>query len=193
MAVIVSAPTCFVMGATQVSETALVPRYYNPAVAEAVHRMSVRFECVTLGDLVAQGHVALQPGTEPGKMAYGTGDIPFIRTSDISSWELRSDPKQTVSYDIYLKGRRRVAPGDILFVRDGTYLIGSAAMVTSSDGIVSYQSHVVKITVAEGSPYPAGALLAALSSPVVRLGAECWNWCYLSTRTVPNVIASIGV
>ena len=33
-------------------------------------------------------------GVEIGKMAYGTGDIPFVRTSDLAQWEIKRDPKQ---------------------------------------------------------------------------------------------------
>lgn len=33
-------------------------------------------------------------------MAYGTGNIPFIRTSDISNWEIKADFKHGVSEEI---------------------------------------------------------------------------------------------
>ena len=46
-------------------------------------------------------------GIEIGKMAYGTGDIPFIRTSDISNWELKNDPKQNISEEIYGANQQR--------------------------------------------------------------------------------------
>jgi type I restriction enzyme M protein len=90
---------------------------------------------VRIGDLVEQGTLSVDTGVEVGKMAYGTGKIPFIRTSDLSNWEIKADFKHGVSLEIYeeFKGSADVQPGDILFVRDGTYLIGTTAIVTESD------------------------------------------------------------
>jgi type I restriction enzyme M protein len=61
-------------------------------------------------------------GDEIGKLSYGTGRIPFIRTSDISNWELKIDPKKGVSEKIYkiLKKKQDVKEQDILLVRDYT-------------------------------------------------------------------------
>ena len=66
-----------------------------------------------------------ETGIEVGKMAYGTGEIPFIRTSDIVNWGLKFDPKQGVSEEIYRDEKQDVKENDILLVRDGTYLVGS--------------------------------------------------------------------
>ncbi len=46
-------------------------------------------------------------------MAYGTGTIPFIRTSDISNWEIKADFKHGVSEEIYenLRGKVDVKAG----------------------------------------------------------------------------------
>jgi type I restriction enzyme M protein len=54
-------------------------------------------------------------GIEIGKMAYGTGQIPFIRTSDLSNWEIKADFKHGVSEDVYQEVKQGcdVAPGDI--------------------------------------------------------------------------------
>ena len=55
-------------------------------------------------------------------MAYGTGSIPFIRTSGLSNWEIKADAKHGVSqviYDDYMSGSQ-VEANDILMVRDGT-------------------------------------------------------------------------
>jgi type I restriction enzyme M protein len=50
---------------------------------------------------IKNGHIVLSSENEIGKMSYGTGNIQFIRTSDISNWELKADPKQGVSEEIY--------------------------------------------------------------------------------------------
>jgi len=103
-------------------------------------------------------------------MAYGTGTIPFVRTSDISNWEIKSDPKQGVSEAIYQQYAQShdVKAGDILFVRDGTYLIGTACMVSKHDGPMLYQSHLLKLRLTEKAPITSALLLAVLASPTVR-------------------------
>ena len=102
-------------------------------------------------------------------MAYGTGTIPFIRTSDISNWEIKADFKHGVSEEIYeeLRGKVDVQPGDILMVRDGTYLIGTTAIVTNSDVPMLYQSHIYRIRVLTDETDP-WLLLACLNSPIVK-------------------------
>ena len=82
-------------------------------------------------------------------MAYGTGNIPFVRTSDISNWEIKSAPKQGVSKDIFnsYSYKQDVRVGDIFLVRDGTYLIGSNCIVTELDDQVLYQSHILKFRI----------------------------------------------
>jgi type I restriction enzyme M protein len=109
-------------------------------------------------------------GIEVGKMAYGTGPIPFIRTSDISNWELKADPKQGVSEELYdsLKDKLDVKAGDILMVRDGTYLIGISAIVTESDTRILFQSHIYKIRVLKSEEIDTWLLFACLNSPIVK-------------------------
>ena len=103
-------------------------------------------------------------------IAYGTGTIPFVRTSDVSNWELKTDAKQGVSDDIYAEygAAQDVRAGDIFFVRDGTYLIGQIALVTESDLPLLYQSHILKFRVTDDSPVTPHLLMACLSSPIVK-------------------------
>ena len=95
----------------------------------------------------------VQTGHEIGKMAYGTGNIPFVRTSDITNWEIKTIPKQGVSESIYEQyaDKEDVQAGDILLVRDGTYLIGTNCMITQMDLPMIYQSHVLKFRIADKS------------------------------------------
>src|SRR5258708_29697948 len=99
-------------------------------------------------------------------MSYGTGTIPFIRTSDISNWEVKVNPKQCVSENVYqgLAAKQDVREGDILFVRDGTYLIGTCAYVTSYDTKIVYQSHICKLRIIDTAALSPYLLLAALTS-----------------------------
>lgn len=148
----------------------LIPRYYNPEIATRLDELRRTHELVAFGELIQRGHIQTATGDEIGKMAYGTGPIPFIRTSDISNWEIKADPKQGVSEIIYEQyaGKQDVQPGDLFFVRDGTYLIGASCLVTQADSKILYQSHILKFRVAADALVSGPLLLALLSSPIVR-------------------------
>ena len=124
----------------------------------------------TIGELVKEGILAITTGDEIGKLAYGTGEVPFVRTSDISNWEIKLDPKHCVSTEIYERFRQKqdVQPNDILMVKDGTYLIGTCAILTKYDVPMLYQSHIYKIRVAESNRLNPYLLIAALNSSFVQ-------------------------
>ncbi len=148
----------------------LIPKYYNPELADRLAALGHTHELVVLGDLVRQRQVHAATGDEIGKMAYGTGTIPFVRTSDISNWEIKTDPKQGVSTELYEQyaTKQDVRAGDLFFVRDGTYLIGASCMVTEADARILYQSHILKFRVLPEAPISAPLLLALLSAPATR-------------------------
>lgn len=132
--------------------------------------MQKDYELITVGKLVQDGLVEISTGDEVGKLAYGTGQIPFIRTSDIANWEIKLDPKQGLSEDIYnkLSTKQDVKPYDILMVRDGTYLVGTCAMISPSETKIVYQSHLFKIRSTDHEKINPYLLLALLSSPIVK-------------------------
>ena len=103
-------------------------------------------------------------------MAYGTGSIPFIRTSDLSNWEIKADFKHGVSREIYqeMKDKVDVKNGDILLVRDGTYLIGTSAVVTEADLPMLFQSHIYRLRVLKPSVISPWLLFACLNTPIVK-------------------------
>ena len=121
----------FTISSASVLGNTLVARYYNPEIPARIAELRARRELIQLGDLIANGQVTVAAGDEIGKMAYGTGRIPFVRTSDLVNYEVKGEPKQGVSRDIHDRYalRQEVTDGDVLFVRDGTYLIGNTAMV----------------------------------------------------------------
>jgi type I restriction enzyme M protein len=94
---------------------------------------------------------------------------PFSST-DNESGLLKSDPKHGVSEEIYeaFKGKADVRPRDILMVRDGTYLIGTAAMVSEHDGRILFQSHIHRIRVLDEAKLDPYLLFAALNSSIVK-------------------------
>jgi type I restriction enzyme M protein len=169
------------------SEDILAPRYYNPEVAIAIQQLEKSHTFKPVGELVDQGVISISTGDEVGKAAYGTGDIPFVRTSDISNWEIKADPKHCVSEAIYkeYKKRQDVRTNDILMVRDGTYLIGSTAIITKYDEKILYQSHILKIRVLKPEVMNPFLLLALLSSDPVLAQIK-------SKRITQDIIDTLG-
>ncbi|MDA8240523.1 MAG: N-6 DNA methylase [Nitrospiraceae bacterium] len=160
----------FVLRSDKIQNHILVPKYYNPEITRDLQRLKKTHALVRLGDLVDDKKVSVDTGVEIGKMAYGTGHIPFIRTSDLSNWEIKADFKHGVSQAVYeeYRGRIDVEPGDILLVRDGTYLIGTTAIVTKSDVPMLFQSHIYRIRVLAKQDIDPWLLFACLNAPTVK-------------------------
>jgi type I restriction enzyme M protein len=148
----------------------LVPKYYSPEIESYLKAMEATHELVAFGGLVDKMAVSITTGIEIGKMAYGTGQIPFIRTSDLSNWEIKADFKHGVSEEIYEDVRKGcdVGPGDILMVRDGTYLIGTSAFVTENDVPMLFQSHIFRIRVLKPKVIDPYLLFVCLNTPIVK-------------------------
>lgn len=147
-----------------------LPIYYNPEIQEQLESLRPKYDLVTVGELIEKGLITISTGDEVGKLAYGTGQIPFVRTSDIANWEIKLDPKQGLSEDIYnkLAEKQDVKPYDILMVKDGTYLVGTCAMISPSETKIIYQSHLYKIRSTDHDKLNPYLLLALLSSPIVK-------------------------
>ena len=161
----------FILKNSEIQNNVLAPRAYVHTVTGRAHNLDNSHTLISIGELINKGILSVSTGNEVGKLAYGTGTIPFIRTSDISNWEIKSDPKHLVSEEIYnnLAIKQDVQAGDILMVKDGSYLIGTCAMITEYDTKIVYQSHLYKIRVMPENIYGLNNyyLLAALSSDYV--------------------------
>lgn len=160
----------FLLPPARVANDILIPRYYDPEIDAELARLGNDYEFVALGELTEREALSFATGVEVGKMAYGTGGIPFIRTSDISNWEIKADFKHGVSEEIYDQARSKidVRAGDILMVKDGTYLIGATAIVTEFDLPMLFQSHLYRIRVHKPEVISPWLLFALLNTPVVR-------------------------
>lgn len=163
-------PLGFILKENDIRENVLCPHYYDPKIEQELLLLEETHDLLLFGDLVKEGTLSVSTGDELGKLAYGTGDIPFVRTSDMSNWEIKIDTKHGVDHDIYkrLKKKQDVKPYDIFMVKDGTYLVGTCAIVSPLECEILYQSHIYKIRVNNNdrdiTPF---LLLAVLSSPVV--------------------------
>jgi type I restriction enzyme M protein len=155
---------------SQVRNNILIPKYYDPEIAEQLGQLSQTHDLIQLDDLVKKGVLAFDTGIEVGKMAYGTGSVPFIRTSDLSNWELKADPKQSVSEDLYdqFKDKLDVRAVDLFVVRDGTYLVGTSCILTDHDTRILYCGGLYKIRVKKKDQLDPYLLLSLLNCPIVK-------------------------
>jgi len=160
----------FVITEKEIVNNIYVPKYYNPEIGQRLQELSETHDIVSFGELEDREIISIMTGDEVSKESYGTGTIPFIRTSDIANWEIKLDPKQGLSKEIYerYKTRQDVKANDILMVRDGTYLVGTCAIITDDDKEIVFQSHIYKIRVEKPEELDPLLLLALLSCPLVK-------------------------
>jgi type I restriction enzyme M protein len=75
-------------------------------------------------------------GSPPAKFK-GMGNTPYIRVADIMNWDVYKNPVAMIPEEVYLekKGKNGIDlnDNDILFVRRGSYRIGTVAMVSPYD------------------------------------------------------------
>lgn len=161
----------FIIDSVDIKNSIYLPIYYNPEIQEKLSELKNTHDLVSIGELLEQNLISISTGDEVGKLAYGTGQIPFIRTSDIANWEIKIDPKQGLSEEIYesVKDKQDVKPYDILMVKDGTYLVGTCAMISENETKIVYQSHLYKIRCNDFDKLDPWLLLALLSSPIVKV------------------------
>lgn len=145
----------------------LIPKYYDPAIQKELKKLEKTHNLIPIKQLIDNNIIEISTGVEIGKMSYGTGNIPFIRTSDISNWEIKIDPKHGISQSVYddYKEKCDLQKNDILLVRDGTYLVGTSAIITENDLPSLFQSHIYKIRAKNMSPF---LLLTLLSTDIVK-------------------------
>lgn len=175
----------------------LLPKYYNPDIQTELKTYihSGDFEIKTLKELQDEKILKVSRGHEIGSENYGTGDIPFVRTSEIANWEVTSDCTHCVSEDIYYKykDKQNLEEEDILVVNDGTYLMGRAAMITESDLKIVFQSHFRRIKISRKdllSPY---LLLALLGMEIVQRQIESKSFRQGTISTMGNRLMEVKI
>lgn len=117
-----------------------VPRYYwNTKIEEAkIEAKKRNMYLISLGKLLEKNIlVSYQGHGSPQSRYKGRGNIPYIRVADIMNWDIYKNPTSMIPYDVYksIKGMNGVdlQEKDILFIRRGSYRIGSVAMVSPFD------------------------------------------------------------
>lgn len=119
-----------------------VPRYYWETHEREVDRIAKRedFTLIPIRTLIEKGIIRTFDGDGSPRADYkGRGDVPYVRVKDIVNWEIYKDPTATIPNWVYQEMTKRkpqenfICPEDILYVRRGSYRIGSVAMVSPHD------------------------------------------------------------
>jgi len=159
---------------TGISHDVLVPRFYRKF--HTAPEMPDGCYGVTLERLIEDRVIEAWDGHgSPLSTAKGRGSIPYIRVADIVNWELYRNPVSGIPEEEYLRklgktGRHPVA-GDVIFVRRGSYRIGTVAMASPRDKKVLLTKELLTFRLLDNdnkhnlTPY---YLLAALSSKTVQ-------------------------
>jgi type I restriction enzyme M protein len=162
----------FSFPSSSIRNNILIPEYYDPEIEKLLSQLEFtgKYQLMSIENLILDGVIEIRRGHEIGSKFYGTGSIPFVRTSDLINWEINIDPKKQVSEEVYLqyKDKQEIREGDILFVSDGTFLIGKSAMVTREDTRIIIQSHLKKIRVLMKNLLDEFILLWALNTEIVQ-------------------------
>jgi type I restriction enzyme M protein len=185
---------CFkVKSKSAIAKNIFVPRYYWQNKLKEIESIAEaqNLELVSIKDLMRKGIITSFDGHGSPPAEYkGKGEIPYVRVKDIVNWEVYKDPTAKITTEIYLekKGKNKnLEAGDIVYVRRGSYRIGSVAMVSPFDKEALYTREILVLRVTEEdneyglNPY---YLLYLLSHKLTHLQAK--NKILIET-TLPNI------
>jgi type I restriction enzyme M protein len=179
----------------EIDDHIFIPEYYNPELRAELKRLEQSGKCrlMTIGELAQSGVLEIRRGNEIGSQFYGTGDVPFVRTTDIVNWEIKMDPVKAVAEEVYEQYRRQqdVRENDILFVNDGTFLIGRTAMVTRLDTKIIIQSHLKKIRALRPESLNPFYLFYLLNSNIVQRQIAVKTFTQATLSTIGNRLREI--
>ena len=185
----------FIVPENEITENIYIPESYKPEVKEKINKIrnSKDYELIKFGDLVEQGIIQIKRGNEIGSQYYGTGDIPFIRTTDIVNWEIKMDTVKSVAEEVYHKYKRQqdIQENDILFVNDGTFLIGRCSMITKNDVKAIIQSHLRKIRVIKTNELNPFYLFYLLNTKIVQQQVDMKTFTQATLSTLGNRIMEL--
>lgn len=169
-----------------------VPRYYWQNKMQEIRKQAEKDNqtLVPISDLIQNKVIAFFDGHgSPEAETKGKGEIPYIRVKDIVNWEVYKDPTSRIPMETYIEkkgNKKEIEVHDILYVRRGSYRIGSVAMVSPFDTEALYTREILILRVNENNVYGITPfyLLYLLSHKLTQMQAE--NKILIET-TLPNI------
>ncbi len=116
-----------------------VPRYFwkNKTTIIQNHVKQEGCTLLSINNLINEGVIGFFDGHgSPRSENKGKGEIPYIRVKDIVNWEIYKDPTSKIpkkSFDELWSEKKTLQTEDVVYVRRGSYRIGSVAMVSPFD------------------------------------------------------------
>lgn len=116
-----------------------VPRYYWQQKEQELEKNAKKEHCslISIKELIKKGVITHFDGHgSPESENKGKGEIPYIRVKDIVNWEVYKDPTSKIPFEVYnnmISEKKELQVEDILYVRRGSYRIGSVAMISNND------------------------------------------------------------
>ncbi len=182
----------FSINTNEIRENIYIPENYNPEIKQKLEKLkkSGKYKLISIKELIEKGILQIRRGNEIGSRSYGTGKIPFVRTTDIVNWEIKMNPIKAVSKKIYEKYKtsQDVQINDILFVNDGTFLIGKSSMVTRLDKNIVIQSHLRKIRILSKDALNSYYILYLLNTKIVKQQVKIQTFVQATLSTLGNRI-----
>ena len=169
-----------------------VPRYYWQNKMIEIRELAEREnkKLVSISKLIKDHVLVCFDGHgSPESETKGKGEIPYVRVKDIVNWEVYKDPTAKIPYETYVENggeRKEIKVGDILYVRRGSYRIGSVAMVSPFDTKALYTREILVMRVNPDNQYGLTPyyLLYLLSHQLTQMQAA--NKILIET-TLPNI------
>lgn len=171
-----------------------VPRYYWKQKEEEIKNLATEhdFKLISIKKLIDDGIIQSFNGHgSPPSEFKGTGEIPYIRVADIINWEIYKNPTALIPEHLYLKikdsNKLSLQKEDILFVRRGSYRIGSVAMVSEFDTKVLLTNEITTFRIIDkdnGYNLDAYYLMFAMSHRITQ--KQLYNKIFIDT-TLPNI------
>ncbi len=149
----------------------LVPRYYDPRILKEIKGFDAGgYEMTSIRKLIESERVFVKTiqNSASAEDYVINGDVRFVRTSDISGYEISGTTQKTIAMETYneRKHKQDLQYGDILFIKDGDTKIGECAILLTDDDLqISVQSHFYKIRPNKIDEF---LLLWALNHPIVK-------------------------
>ena len=185
-----------------------VPRFYWQKREREIKRIAKKegFVLKPIHELISEGVISTFDGHgSPESENKGNGDVPYIRVKDIVNWEAYQDPNSKIPLEVYrsltektvvrsingedvevVEKPKALLPKDVLYVRRGSYRIGSVAMISPFDTDVLLTREISVIRVKEDNQYGINPyyLLYAMSHRLTQLQTK--NKVLIET-TLPNI------
>lgn len=179
----------FVVAWEDIDEDILIPKYYRGLLKPP--EMPDGCYGVRIGQLVDEEVLGAWDGHgSPTASLKGTGPVPYIRVADIVNWEMYRNPVASVpigEYERLTRNKPAVESEDVIFVRRGSYRIGTVAMASPRDNRLLMTRELLTIRVlSKANKYGITPfyLLAMLSSPAVQ--EQLRSKIFVDT-TLPNI------